>query len=82
MKKILLVCCFLLCACSTSYSYVEESPFTISNWQLAVENRYTEFYDLAYQYYSNALSSARTQPVILRLKSEMEALERTIQAMR
>lgn len=82
MKKILLVFCFLLCACSTSYSYVEESPFTISNWQLAVENRNAERYELAYQYYSNALSSARTQPVILRLKSEMEALERTIQAMR
>ena len=82
MKKILLVCCFLLCACSTSYSYVEESPFTISNWQLAVENRNAERYELAYQYYSNALSSARTQPVILRLKSEMEAVERTIQAVR
>ncbi len=82
MKKVLLVVCFLLCACSTSYSYVEESPFTISNWRLAVENRNAERYELAYQYYSNALSSARTEPVILRLKSEMEALERTIQAMR
>lgn len=82
MKKILVSFCLLLCSCTTSYSYIEESPFTMSNWQLAVENRNAERYELAYQYYSNALSSARTEPVILRLKSEMEALDRTIKAMR
>ena len=54
----------------------------MSNWQLAIENSNAERYELAYQYYSNAISSARTEPVVLRLKSEMEALERTIHAMR
>lgn len=62
--------------------YADESPFTVKNWQIALENRNAERYELAYHYYSLALSSARTQPVILRLKSEMEALERTIQAVR
>lgn len=82
MKKVLLVLCFFLCGCFTSYTYVDESPFAISNWRLATEYRNAERYELAYQYYSNALSYARTEPVILRLKSEMEALERVIKAMR
>lgn len=82
MKKLFVCLCFLLSACATRSVYADESPFTVSNWQLAVENRNAERYELAYHYYSIALSSARTQPVILRLKSEMEALERTIQAVR
>ncbi|HBV41369.1 hypothetical protein JBF11_02970 [Taurinivorans muris] len=82
MKKFFIAFCLCLSACSTSHTYIEESPFTMSNWRIAIENRNAERYELAYQYYSLALSSARTEPVILRLKSEMEALERTIHAMR
>lgn len=82
MKKFFIAFCLFLSACSTSHAYIEESPFTMSNWRIAIENRNAERYELAYQYYSLALSSARTEPVILRLKSEMEALERTIHAMR
>lgn len=82
MKKLLVSLCFLLAACSAQRTYVGESPFTINNWRIAVENRNVQRYELAYQYYSVALSSARTEPVILRIKSEMEALERTIQALR
>lgn len=82
MKKLLVLVCFLLMACSARQTYADESPFTIDNWRIAVENRNAQRYELAYHYYSVALSSARTQAVILRLKSEMEALERTIQAVR
>ncbi len=82
MKKLFVCLCFLLSACAAQSVYADESPFTVSNWQLAVENRNAERYELAYHYYSVALSSARTEPVILRIKSEMEALERTIQAVR
>lgn len=82
MKKLLVSICLLLAACSTQQTYAGESPFTINNWRIAVENRNAQRFELAYQYYAVALSSARTEPVILRIKSEMEALERTIQAVR
>ncbi len=82
MKKILVSLCLLLGACSSSQAYVGESPYTVSNWRLAIENRNADRYELAYHYYSLALSSAKTEAGILKIKSEMEALERVIQATR
>lgn len=85
MKKLVIICCLLLGACTTSnYDFYStgESSFTMDNWRLAVENRKAERYELAYHYYSIALSSARAEPAVLKIKSEMESLERTIQAVR
>ncbi|MDE5682338.1 MAG: hypothetical protein K2I05_08460 [Mailhella sp.] len=80
MKKFFIAFCLFLSACSTSHAYIEESPFTMSNWRIAIENRNAERYELAYQYYSLALSSASTQPVILSLKSEIEDMKININA--
>ena len=68
MKKIFVSLCLLLGACTTSQAYVGESPYTVSNWRLAIENRNADRYELAYHYYSLALSSARTEAGILKIQ--------------
>lgn len=79
--SLLLTSTLLLCACG-SKQFVAEDPFTLSNWKQALELRNQERYELAYHYYSLALSSATSEASIVQIKKEMEDLQRTIRAAR
>ncbi len=81
MKKLLIICIFLLGACSKNVM-VKENSQTLENWRVALEMRNAQRYELAYQYYSLALSSASTQNAIIQLKKEMEDTQRAIKSMR
>ncbi len=81
MKKLLLILVIFLGACKSSTT-VPEGPYTIDNWKVAKELREEERYELAYQYYSIALSSANDVETICQLKKEMEDLQRVIKSIR
>lgn len=85
MKKSILVCTIILnlalIACSKQVN-IAESPFTIQNWKIAMENRTAQRYELAYHYYSIALSSAANKDSFNRIQLEMEEVERIMQTQR
>jgi len=83
MKKILVMLALVLTlsACRTNIT-VAEAPQTMQNWQQALEMRNAERYELAYHYYTIALSSATTENAVVQLKKEMEDLQRVIKSVR
>lgn len=81
MKKILFVLMFMLSACKDNVP-VAEAPQTMQNWRQAMEMRNAERYELAYHYYSLALSSATNENAVVQLKKEMEDMQRVIRAVR
>ena len=83
MKKIFIMFLFVfvLGACRENIM-VAEAPQTMQNWKQALEMRNAERYELAYQYYSLALSSATSENAIVQLKKEMEDMQRVIKAIR
>ncbi len=71
----------MMSACRTNVTVAEDSH-TLQNWKQAVEMRNSERYELAYHYYSIALSSATSEAGIVQLKKEMEDMQRVIKSVR
>ena len=78
----LMLACAPLTGCGPRITVTPEGTETIDNWMAAKHYQAQGRYELAKQYYSLALASARTQSALEQLKRELFVVDLQIRTMR